>query len=254
MRYFPSVLTSIFSLFSSYATTTNALQQQEGNWPYNLPPHLKYWPEDEGRWKRSVEAPKVGKSRDIRPIGVVKMGLDEGQKFLMDYWQLPELGEQEASMPSPEAAQALTTPRLRPRSIEPDTTNSSAQMQFRPPFLLHTDDQVSLNPHFKRDIARYSSRLFGALAGGPAALQKRGFQCPTGTSNCANVGRPNSCCAQGESCQIIEDVGLGDVGCCPAGVGCTGAVRSCDAGFTGCSDSIGGCCIPMYVCVASGCK
>ena len=88
-----------------------------------------------------------------------------------------------------------------------------------------------------------------------AVLEKRIFQCPTNTFDCSSIGRPNSCCAQGEVCNIIQDTGLGDVACCPANAQCSGNLLNCDLGFTKCSDNLGGgCCIPQYVCIDIGCK
>ena len=87
-------------------------------------------------------------------------------------------------------------------------------------------------------------------------LQKRGFDCPTGTSACTSISQPNYCCATGETCSVIADTGLGPVGCCPAGLSCAGDIKVCNtaAGQTACSQDLGGaCCVAGFACYDVGC-
>lgn len=90
-------------------------------------------------------------------------------------------------------------------------------------------------------------------------LQKRDFSCPAGFGSCASVGRQYSCCASGSTCVIVQNSGLGDVGCCPAGASCSSgaSLGSCDtsAGYKSCpGSSNGGCCMPGFDCQGVGCK
>ena len=203
------------------------------------------------------------------PCAVRKMSGDEGEKFYMDYWQfdftsqqqqqLAFIGERAKHATDPEEQARRPKPvRLRPRSNVRDDgaqyTNGSTSMAYSPAFLVHTDEQVPFNPHSRRGLSRLYPRS-GAPGAPGKALGKREFKCPSDTDQCASIGRPTSCCAQGETCQLIPGSGLGDVGCCSTSSDCVGQVNSCDDGFTGCAQDIGGgCCIPGYVCVDEGCE
>jgi len=115
--------------------------------------------------------------------------------------------------------------------------------------ILAADLLPPLQLHFS-DISDDSGRYW------PRSLfSKRGYQCPADTISCTSIGRPNSCCGTGETCQPVADTGSGDVGCCPPGATCGGSISSCAAGYTACPDSSnGGCCIPGYACNSIGCK
>ncbi|KAI9819435.1 MAG: hypothetical protein M1832_003998 [Thelocarpon impressellum] len=205
-------------------------------WPHNLAAHEKYWPEDGPNQRRdlSQQAPLH------KPAVIKKMGGDEGEKFFMHYWEYESSQSVEAQVYHGGNTSERT---LRPRAEE--YANSSMLLPFIPPLRLHS--QTSPNPHLERDRSFLSGR-FGR------SLQQRDFKCPTGSADCADIGRPNTCCNQGEQCYIIPDTGFGDVGCCPPGKGCSGNLNNCDLGFTKCSDNLGGgCCIPKYVCVEIGC-
>lgn len=64
---------------------------QELEWPYNLPPHVKYYPEDEGLMKRNLQVQQ--KLQQQMPARVRKMSGDPGEKFFLDYWQFEQDGE-----------------------------------------------------------------------------------------------------------------------------------------------------------------
>ncbi|KAK5089453.1 hypothetical protein LTR70_005964 [Exophiala xenobiotica] len=66
----------------------NAIAAQEVEWPYNLPPHVKYYPEDEGLVKRNLQIQQ--KLQQQTPAGIRKMSGDPGEKFFLDYWQFEQ--------------------------------------------------------------------------------------------------------------------------------------------------------------------
>ena len=243
-----SLPTSLLLLISSLPADTIATETQ---WPYNLPAHVKYFPEHEYLVRRNAEIQQKLASR--QPVGVRKMNDDEGEMFFMEYWQFGP-GE-DAQSTGPRESQVLER-NLPPLGLsgrggtEEDTeqwANVSVPHPLLPPFPLHHDKQNEISPHLG-----WSPLSLRALLSNHA---KRGFQCPTGTSACTSINQPNSCCATGETCQLITDTGLGDVGCCGQGLTCSGEVSNCDPGNTGCPSALGGgCCIPGFACVGVGCK
>jgi hypothetical protein len=165
------------------------------------------------------------------PSVVRKMSDDEGEKFLFDYWSWDE-------------------PFLS-SSSKRDVVNTSITelMEPKPAILLHTSTNADslLSAEEEGDYARSARRALFMLLG-------RDFQCPTGTFSCTSIGQPDSCCGDGATCVVVQDTGLGVVGCCPAGETCGDTVSSCGAGYSSCSSSLGGgCCIPGYTCVTGGC-
>jgi hypothetical protein len=90
-----------------------------------------------------------------------------------------------------------------------------------------------------------------------AALLKRQFACPTGTSSCGLIGAPDVCCGAGSICiNVSNSPGVGSVGCCPQGQTCAGSI-SCNtaAGYSSCPDAPnGGCCLPGFRCDGIGCE
>ena len=181
------------------------------------------------------------------------MSDDPGEKFYMEYWQFE--GSLEESIPP------ITLHTLRPRDEEGEVrllVNASWLRAYRPAFALHT--QEGLNGKNTGDLEAPAWRLRrGAAAVALAILKRQDFACPTGTSSCASINYPNTCCAEGETCFQIEDTGLGPVGCCPSGASCGGSVNTCPSPNTACADGQnsgfvgGGCCIPGYVCAGVGC-
>ncbi|KAJ9273067.1 hypothetical protein DTO212C5_652 [Paecilomyces variotii] len=172
------------------------------------------------------------------------MSDDEGEKFWPEYWYFGDeveniglndtTGEQD---------------RYEEGNSESYTwaNNSEPLPYFLPSFPLHSDEQIGRAPYL---IGRYVPAPRDLLS----PLAKRAFQCPAGSHSCTSINRPSSCCGTGEVCQLIQDTGLGDVGCCPQGQSCSGSVTTCGAGYSSCpSNPGGGCCIPGYECVNSGC-
>jgi hypothetical protein len=178
----------------------------------------------------------------------MKMSPDEGEKFYMEYWQFEGPLEQSKLQDTP--TQALRNrDELEEASL---LVNTSEAVSWRPAFALHTEQGPDSLVY--GDLRARSALEAGNSAAALAALEKRGFTCPTGTSDCSGIGYPNSCCATGENCFSIQDTGLGPVGCCPSGNNCGGVITSCNTPNTPCPDALGGgCCIPNYVCAGVGC-
>lgn len=168
------------------------------------------------------------------PSVVRKMSDDEGEKFYFDYWSWDNPFLSSSSSSETEVVNTSITELVEPQ----------------PAILLHTstDADSLLSADEKRDYARSARRALFMLLG-------RDFQCPTGTFSCTSIGQPDSCCGDGATCVIVQDTGLGVVGCCPAGETCGNTVSSCGSGYTSCASSLGGgCCIPGYTCVTGGCR
>jgi progranulin len=243
---------SILFLIASQATSAQSVENEQSptQWPWNLPPHVRYWPEDPPHRRRDLEDIEEHLSLGRSPVGVMKMSPDEGEKFYMEYWQFEGPLEQSGLHDAPSQA-------LRGRNELDEAillANASATVSWRPAFALHTEqDPDSLGSEDLRAHGALEARNFAAAL---AVLEKRGFTCPTGTSNCSGIGYPNSCCAAGETCFSITDTGLGPVGCCPTESNCGGFITSCNSPNTPCAEpeySGGGCCIPNYVCAGVGC-
>jgi progranulin len=228
-----------------------AVAQQERRWPYNLPAHVKYFPEDEPHVKRGIAAHELLVSRKT-PVGVKKMSEDENEMFFLDYWQFDPAHEAELkarSTPDEEELDDCHTARLTDRSIPSDFLNDTVSDIILPPLLLHSNSPSR--------IPSADSRIFER-----SDIVARDFTCPSGYSNCSGIQRPNSCCQTGETCIIVADTGIGDVGCCPSGGSCAGFVQGCNtaAGYKSCPAasssgvSGGGCCIPNYDCMGVGCE
>lgn len=214
------------------------------SWPYNLPPHVKYWPEDPSYRRRDLEAVQTLLGSGHVPIAVKKMGVDESEKFWPHYWGFEEI--QHLSHPGSADFDGGNSIR---KDYEQEKNqllfNSSKTINVTPPFALHAD--------FDEAPASLLDRRRGAADA--LAILQRGFQCPSGTSSCSGIGYPNSCCATGETCVVITDTGLGPVGCCESGSNCGGTISTCAADSTACPDSLGGgCCISGYTCSGVGCK
>ena len=176
---------------------------------------VKYFPEHEAIVRREMDVQQ--RLQKERPVGMRKMSDDAGEKFYLHDWVF--------------ADEATTW------------ANETIPIPFSNSFPLHSDRNTpSILPRYL-DLRRIP------------LLQKRDYQCPAGTSACTAIARPDSCCSIGSTCQIIVNIGLGDVGCCPAEETCGGSVSECGGnGYTDCpSNAGGGCCIPGYECDDEGC-
>ena len=237
----------------------------ERRWPYNLPADAKYWPEDGPKFRRDIQN-LHGPHDYERHVVIRALPLDEEAKYypyiddiLYSYNDSARFsGERQEQEIGNESVGEMS--KLRPRAAEDDEWesygNSSAPYTFKPPFNRHTNHDFSL---VRRSNAYESfiSRMIGrseemSITG---LMKRDNFSCPVGSTDCGAIGRPNSCCSLDEDCHVIQDTGLGDVGCCPKMKACSGDLTSCNLGFTLCSDNLGGgCCIPLYVCVDVGCE
>lgn len=191
-------------------------QSKELEWPYNLPAHVKYYPEDEGLVKRNVEIRQ--RLQQQSPVGMKKMSGDPGEMFFLDYWRF----------------------KIDDHDSDGGSSNISEAAELTAPLKLHVDSihQRSVLPRFL----------------GHSLFDKRGFTCPAGSAACTSINRPNSCCKTGSTCQLVQDVGLGDVGCCAENQVCGGSVSTCPANYISCPQNPGGgCCIPGYACFNVGC-
>ncbi|KAL3425808.1 GPI anchored protein [Phlyctema vagabunda] len=198
--------TSLLILIASQSLCTQVVDEDQSalEWPFNLPPHAKYWPEDPPNRRRDLEAIDEHVRLGRTPVGVMKMGVDEGEKFFPEYWQFE--GELEHANQAP----------LRPRTLEEEARlllNTSTSPAYNPPFALHSTGSKGLNMQELKPRAPGARQAAAVLA----LLQRRDYQCPTGTTDCSAIGFPNSCCTTGETCYEIQDTGFGGVGCC---VGC----------------------------------
>ena len=197
-------------------------------WPYDLPPHVKYYPEDEPQVRRIAKI--QNHLANHTPNSLRKMSSDEGQMFFLEYWSFeghesrskPKIGNEQLPDESQKGFDGLR--------------NTSQTYLPQPALLLHADGLPAILNRFLRN-----------------PLQKRDFSCPMNTTSCTAINRPNSCCSDGLQCNIIPDTGFGDVGCC-ADSSCSGQVTGCQEGYTSCPASQGGgCCIPGYACNGVGC-
>ena len=248
MRLFANFLNLPPSLLLLIATASD-LAASERPWPYNLPPHVKYFPEDEMR-VQSINELQSRMATQI-PSVVRKMSADEGEMFFFDYWQFDAVHSPRRLL-SDASNLALEHPKL---SAEHEDRRGKLQLSphgaaeisnvsdlLFPPFPLHAETSI------------HHGSLFHFLR---RELAERDYKCPAGTNDCSSIGRPNNCCATDETCVIVTDTGNGDVGCCPSGSTCSSQVSSCDtdAGYTSCPGSPnGGCCIPGFACQDIGCK
>ncbi|KAI1113580.1 hypothetical protein F5Y14DRAFT_209302 [Nemania sp. NC0429] len=216
-----------------------------------------------------------------QPTAVRKMSLDEGEKFMPEYYAFaapPDWYGGEAQAPLGFGARDLDAQVLTPEERALLTANSSAALAFRPPFPLHYDyrgrearygvsgrgsgsgnGNGSRNPRgqggAEAEAEAGSWSFYRRAMDALARLQGRDFACPGGTHVCSNINQPNYCCTDGTTCFVVEDApDAGNVGCCPEGQSCGGSVATCADGNTACpAQSGGGCCIPGFVCADIGC-
>ncbi|KAL1839698.1 hypothetical protein VTJ49DRAFT_1235 [Mycothermus thermophilus] len=182
------------------------------------------------------------------PTAIRKMPPDQGAKF---YHEHCAFADPDTSSPTHVHAAAAAAAR---RSLDHDDktllwANASAELPLRPPFAL-----LATLESGNDDDRPPPWHLFRRARAALALLEKRQWACPKGTRSCDDIGYPNSCCDESETCVSVQDTGLGPVGCCPAGATCGGGVLNCADGSTACASEIGGgCCLPGYVCQGVGC-
>ncbi|KAI1439149.1 hypothetical protein GGR50DRAFT_690508 [Xylaria sp. CBS 124048] len=184
------------------------------------------------------------------PTAVRKMSLDEGEKFMPDYYAFAPLNFDQTD---PQAPLRLLGRRAAPFVLTPDedallAVNSSAALTFRPPYAVHSDSEASSSDSSSWSVYRRGKEVIARLRG-------RGFTCPGSTHDCSAIGEPDYCCTDGTVCFVVENApDAGNVGCCPDGQTCGGSVASCADGDTACpAEDGGGCCIPGFVCADIGC-
>ncbi|KAI0903603.1 hypothetical protein F4823DRAFT_267904 [Ustulina deusta] len=205
------------------------------------------------------------------PTAVRKMSLDEGEKFMPEYYAFapPDAYVGGPQTPLGLEARGADLLVLTPEEEALLAGNSSAALVFRPPFPRHLDyrglearsrtsgsGKDSRSPEGQRRQSGGDSwSLYRRAIEALARLQGRDFTCPGGTHVCSNIGEPNYCCTDGTTCFVVENApDAGNVGCCPNGQSCGGSVAACADGNTACpADDGGGCCIPGFVCADIGC-
>lgn len=233
------------SLLLFIATAPTATLAFDNPWPSGLGPLSKITSGLES-WTR-----KDGTTTTHQifqpPITIRKMSGDKSEMFFPEYWQF-ESGNNRASKLELDGREP-TLRNLEPvedeRNVK-DWANASIPQPLQAPFSLHTTRQLDKRPLLSR-LLRSPEAIF--------ARDTRDFSCPGGTSSCASINRPNSCCASGLVCQLTTDSGLGDVGCCQTGQVCGQQVSGCPSQDLTCPDSLGGgCCIPGSVCAGVGCE
>jgi hypothetical protein len=207
----------------------------------------------------------------LHPTAIRKMPPDPGAKFYHEYCAFPENAAFAPAppLPPPPPRKPLVARAARTALDADDARrlagNASSELPLRPPFALlsgpeFVDDadaeQIPRPPPPQPPPPPSAAwDLFRRAASAVAFLERRQWACPSGTSSCASIGYPNSCCGAGETCVQVADTGLGPVGCCPAGATCGGGVSGCADGSTACASELGGgCCIPGFVCQGVGCK
>lgn len=231
MRDFTSLLALPASILTIILATP-AFAVAEKPWPYNLPLTAKYFPEDHSHMERELQAKQMLAWKT--PLGMRKLSDDPGEKFFFQDWRFDEM---ETLHVDP-----LLSESLRPRDVNAGHLQSNYSTSLHPPFLpLGSEDQRQLQ----------LAHLLGR------SILKRSYECPAGTTSCASIGEPNSCCQMDETCQLVTNTGNGPVGCCPSGTTCGDTIGECDTaqGYTGCPNSSnGGCCMPGWACQDVGCE
>ncbi|KAL8740337.1 MAG: hypothetical protein Q9190_006947, partial [Brigantiaea leucoxantha] len=128
---FPGLPTSLLLLIASAPLSTLSIDAQ---WPYNLAPHVKYFPGDEPIIKRNVEIQE--RLQYQSPIALRKMDSDEGKMFFLEYWQFDTTHQIESRpVPSsmPGGGQAESEGALEA------WTNASMEHPFQAPLARHFD-------------------------------------------------------------------------------------------------------------------
>ncbi|KAI5286589.1 hypothetical protein KEM54_006662 [Ascosphaera aggregata] len=171
------------------------------------------------------------------PVGVKKMSSnDPGEKFWLSYWDLGD----GTSSPSNLTRRNDGNDDVQARS---DLNNYS--IPLAPALPLHYVE-VPRQQKWSRNLFSKNTRQL---------LSKRDYKCPDNSFPCDSIGRPDKCCGNGDTCQKVQDTGLGDVGCCSGNNNCaSNSLDRCPWGYSNCPHHYGGgCCMPGYECVSEGC-
>ncbi|KAJ6150900.1 hypothetical protein N7470_007494 [Penicillium chermesinum] len=164
--------------------------------------------------------------------GVKKMSHDEGEKFFLDYWTFVDDSVGRQAKRDVEGAPN--------EELFYNNTNMASEDSG--------EYDMILPRHFPAKTSLPQEQSVDGVLG------RRDFKCPTDTYACLSIGRPDRCCSIQDTCQLVQDTGSGDVGCCQKGLTCSGEVGLCPANYETCPQDLGGgCCIPGYECVPGGC-
>ena len=214
----------------------------ELTWPYDLPHHVKHFPGDERLVQKKLEVQE--RIAVQRPLGLLKMSLEEGEMFFPEYWRFD---------PDKHARPGITSLQQvqeQEKDMQRGLRNATLSDCLEAPLKLHKLHHNQ--PVWPQSVIDWLPRMPRGLF---TPLSRRGFQCPGDTLSCTEINRPNSCCPIGGTCQLISEGEFGDVGCCRDGPTCSQQIAGCLNGYTSCpAVSGGGCCIPGYECVDVGCE
>ena len=230
-------------LYNAAGWPAQATHINPQSWANFLSPFTGHTPLSEQFVERDAQGSRTLSQR--KATRVRKMSGDESEMFLPHFWDFEPLEghvgqtqdlDRRDSEPWPDTSTFTSSVHA-----STDRSNASVLYPLQAPLALHKEQQTS------------KDAIFGRLS--RAILYRdTGFKCPSSSSDCSSIGRPNSCCSIGLTCQLIQDSGEGDVGCCSEGQTCDGTVQ-CAPGYSGCpGNDGGGCCLPGFECYGIGCK
>ncbi|KAG9676741.1 hypothetical protein KCU99_g3501, partial [Aureobasidium melanogenum] len=140
-------VTGLLAIPAALLTVIFATPAYSQDWPYNLPPGAKYYPEHEHHIRRDLEIQQ--KLNLISPCGMRKMSDDEGEKFFLDYWQFDQQAFDTIGMDKPLHARRSVSSAAR-------LLNISNVEELLPPLLLHAESQQFIPNHRCICINRYN--------------------------------------------------------------------------------------------------
>ncbi|KAG9903001.1 hypothetical protein KCV05_g15656, partial [Aureobasidium melanogenum] len=143
-----NTVTGLLAIPAALLTAIFATPAYSQDWPYNLPPGAKYYPEHEHRIRRDLEIQQ--KLNLTSPCGMRKMSDDEGEKFFLDYWQFDQQAFDSIEMDKPLHARRSVSSAAR-------LLNISNVEELLPPLLLHAESQQFISNH--RFFGRYWMRI-----------------------------------------------------------------------------------------------
>ena len=158
LSHFLSLPASLLGLIAA----SRCADAQALEWPYSLPRTTRYLSGDEAHVKRDLEIRQ--RLQWQAPVGMRKMGSDEGEKFWLHDW---DFGQTQAD------------------SIREHNLNSSQAF---------VSASRPISPHIDHDRP---FSLFGRSISARQAL------CPTDTFSCSSIGS-DLCCQTGQTCATIS--------------------------------------------------